>query len=347
MKLAVLYLTRGGQQLARVLAQRIADADIFSAASGLSELIEKNWTKYDGFVFIMAAGIVVRTIAPHIRDKRTDPAVVVVDEKGRFAISLLSGHLGGANDLAEQVADVLGGQAVITTASDTLGLTAIDTWAKKQGLIAENPETLTRASAVMVNTGRIRVYFTDKNYAGELPSDFLRTDETANANLIVSNQIVSANNIAWPSGAAVLRPENLVVGVGCNRGTPAKQIYEALLEALSKNNLSSLSIRNLASIDLKKDEPGLLELAEENGWKIRFYSKDELNKVPGISRSEAVLKATGAVAVAEPAALLSAEAKKLIVGKMKWKNVTIAIAQSKTDFKVTFKIISKTIFKAD
>jgi len=210
MKLAVLYLTRGGQQLARVLAQRIADADIFSAASGLSELIEKNWTKYDGFVFIMAAGIVVRTIAPHIRDKRTDPAVVVVDEKGRFAISLLSGHLGGANDLAEQVADVLGGQAVITTASDTLGLTAIDTWAKKQGLIAENPETLTRASAVMVNTGRIRVYFTDKNYAGELPSDFLRTDETANANLIVSNQIVSANNIAWPSGAAVLRPETLL-----------------------------------------------------------------------------------------------------------------------------------------
>ena len=303
MKVAILYLTRGGQQLAGMLAQRIASADVFPkilpAASGLSKLVEKNWKKYDGFVFIMAAGIVVRTIAPYIRDKKIDPAVVVVDEKGRFAVSLLSGHLGGANALAGQVADVLGGQAVITTASDTLGLTALDLWAKKQGLVAETPESLTKASAVMVNTGLIRVYF--PGYTGELPADFVLIDEAAGtddiADVIVSNQIVSSNGIAWPAGAAVLRPKNLVVGVGCNRGTSAKQIQKALFEALSEHNLSGLSIRNLASIDLKSNEPGLLELAEKNGWKICFYSKDELNMVPGVSRSEAVFKATGAVAV--------------------------------------------------
>lgn len=319
-RVACLGVSEGGQRLAGQIAAALGGI-VIPQRTNLGELMPQVWREYDGLVCVMAAGIVVRCIAPLVSDKERDPGVVVVDEAGAFAVSLLSGHLGGANDLARRVAAITGGQAVITTTSDVLGHTALDLWAREMGLAVEDRMALTHASATLVNSGSLRIY--SEIPVDSLPADFVAVHESESADCIVSHRVA-----AWPEGILVLRPRHLVVGIGCNRGTASEQIAAAVEEACAVHSLSPLAIRNLASIDVKADEAGLLAFAEERGLAIDFYSKDELNRVAGISPSEAVLRATGAQGVAEPAALLSSGAENLLVRKMKWKDVTIAIAQA-------------------
>ena len=316
--IACLAVSEGGQRLAGQIAAALGGT-LIPQRSGLGALMPALWQEYDGLVCVMAAGIVVRLLAPLVTDKHHDPAVVVVDEAGSFAVSLLSGHLGGANDLARRVAKVTGGQAVITTASDVLGHTALDLWAREQNLVAEERQALTRASARLVNNGVLRIF--SEVPVASLPTDFVSVAEPAAADCIVSHRLGP-----WPDGILMLRPRHLVVGIGCNRGTRCEQIAAALDEACRSNGLSQLAIRNLASIDVKADEAGLLAFAQERGLSIDFCSKDELNRVAGIRPSDAVLRATGAQAVAEPAALLSSTADNLLVRKMQWKDVTMAVA---------------------
>ena len=321
MRVAVLAVTDGGQQRATQIAASLKNAAVVPVETSLAQELPELWSQYDGFVCVMATGIVVRLIAPLLKDKKSDPCVVVVDEQGRFAISLLSGHLGGGNDLASQVADVTNGQAVITTASDVLGHTALDLWAREQGLAADDDPKLTAASAKLVNSGSLRV-FTDIDTL-PLPADFVIVADPVEADCVISNRLDLGTK-----SVLQLIPRNLVVGIGCNRGTVAADIETAFCEALSEHGLSVQAVRNLASIDLKNDEAGLLAFAESRKLRIDFYNKDQLNAVVGVSRSDTVLRATGAQGVSEPAALLSANSKKLLVRKMKWKDVTIAVAQA-------------------
>ncbi|MBI5141236.1 MAG: cobalamin biosynthesis protein [Nitrospirae bacterium] len=323
MSIAILHLTKGGALLAERLASAFPNSRVIHDEAPIAEAVKAVWGQYDGIVFIMAAGIVVRTIAPLLADKKTDPAVVVADEKGQFAVSLLSGHLGGANELARRVAGITGGTAVITTASDTLGLTALDLWAKANGLVPEPPEILTAASAILVNNGVIRVHAPGFETCS-LPPDILAVDNPDDADIVISNRI------DLPPGTLAFRPRNLVVGVGCNRGVPAADIELAIRETLANYMFSMHSVRNLATIDIKRDEAGIIECASRYGWDIHFFGPDRLNSVSGISPSPAAKRATGAAAVAEPAALLSAVADKILVGKTKWKkDVTIAIAEAR------------------
>lgn len=319
-RVACLAVTEGGQRLAGRIAAAIGGV-VIPGRSGMAGLIAALWREYDGLICVMATGIVVRCLAPLVADKQSDPAVVVVDEAGRYAVSLLSGHLGGGNDLARRVARVTGGQAVITTASDVLGHTALDLWAAAQNLVVEDRQALTRASARLVNHGLLRIF--SEVPVISLPMDFIVTPEPATADCIVSHRLGP-----WPEAALILRPRRLVAGIGCNRGASRDQIAAALAEACACHGLARSAIRNLASIDVKQDEAGLLAFAEGMGLSIVFYSKDQLNGVAGLSPSEAVLRATGAQGVAEPAALLSSAANNLIVRKMKWKDVTIAIAEA-------------------
>ncbi|MFZ5764478.1 MAG: cobalt-precorrin 5A hydrolase [Thermodesulfobacteriota bacterium] len=320
-RIAVCAVTKGGSQLARTLVGALAGAELLDCRAGIAVAVQRAWPVYDGFVCIMAAGIVVRTIAPLISDKRHDPAIVVCDERGRFAVSLLSGHVGGGNGLALRVAEITGGQAVITTASDVLGLTALDLWMRKTGLIAEQAADVTRLSAILVNRGRLRVFC--DTVVPELPQDLLEVADAGEADCIVSNRT------GWTrADALVLRPKNLVVGIGCNRGTAAADIGEALVATLEENQLSSFSLHSLATIDLKADEEGLLAAARGHGLPLVFFAKEELNRVEGVARSEAVFRATGAYAVAEPAALLAAgQGGRLIVPKRKYRDVTVAIVE--------------------
>ncbi len=316
-KLAILALTKGGKELAKRLAKSLTAETIHLGDKGIASVTQEIWHQYDGFIFIMAIGIVVRSIAPLLHNKKSDPGVVVVDETGRYAISLLSGHLGGANKLAEKIATSTNGQAVITTASDTLGLTPIDLWAKHNNLTLIKG-SFTTLSTQLVNSGQLNIW-TDID--GQLPSDFKLAAIANEADLIISNKIS-------PKGTAQLCPPNIFIGLGCNRGVKASEFMDSLAEICQANNLTREAVAGAASIDLKSDEVGLLEFCKQEALPISFYPASQLNTL-NTNRSEVVFKATGAYGVSEPAALLRAATNKLLCGKTKWTNVTIAIAERK------------------
>jgi len=320
MKIGIFAITDGGRKLAADLATKMPDTLLLPQEGGVAHTLAKHWQELNGFICIMATGIVVRGIAPLLQGKEHDPCVVVMDEKGRHAVSLLSGHLGGGNDLAHQVAALLGGEAVITTASDTLGLAPLDLWARGQDLVCESKEGMTQASAKLVNTGCLRIF--SEVAVASLPQGLVQVAGPELADIMVTSRLGDYGS------AVVFRPKNMVVGVGCNRGVPVTELRQACEELFAEQNLSQLSIRNLASIDLKQDEAGLLSFAAEQGWRLEFFSKEELNRVENVVVSEAALRNVGAIGVAEPAALLSAQSNDLLVGKRKWHNVTMAVARA-------------------
>jgi cobalt-precorrin 5A hydrolase len=274
----------------------------------------------------MATGIAVRTMSSLLEDKKTDPAVVLLDEKGSFVISLLSGHIGGANKLAKDIADGIGAVPVITTASDVQGKVALDMWAEAMGLYVEDFELLKKMSARIVNGKKVRVKVEGLSRKIKLPSRLVRAGTVREADIIISPKL-------YKKKALYFRPKVLCAGIGCNRGTTKKEIGEVLGSMFESAGLSLHSISTLASIDLKKDEKGLVGFARDKGLGIEFFDKDELNlavKKHNIRGSTVVKTATGAAAVAEPAALLSANriSRKfsVIIPKEKRGNVTLAIA---------------------
>jgi len=323
MKTAVIALTVGAKKLAQQIHEQLPDSFVDTRKMPVFEKIENLWGQgLDAIICIMATGIVVRAIGTLCSDKTKDPCVLVLDEKGQFVISLLSGHLGGGNQLAKILADKIGAQAVITTASDVTGHTALDLWAKKNSLVVNDSKKLTEKSAKLINTGEIQV-FTECRI-DNLPVDFklVRTPDTAD--IVISDKVFSE------SEALILRPCSLSVGLGCNRGTKKEDFDIAVNELCADNKLVPASIYSYASIDLKQDEQGMLEFAETKRLKIKFYTKEQLNSVENVSTSAVVFAATGAKGVAEPAALLVADtifgSGTLIVRKRKWKDVTAAVA---------------------
>ncbi|MBU1140380.1 MAG: cobalamin biosynthesis protein [Proteobacteria bacterium] len=322
MKTAVIALTRGGKELAEKICRLQPDCFLDSRDLPVFTKMADLWQEVDGLICIMAAGIAVRGLANLCQDKKKDPCVLVLDEKGRFVISLLSGHLGGGNRLATDIARVLGGQAVITTASDVTGHTALDLWAEKNSLLVESKMKLTAMSAKLVNEGQLQ-FFSEYEYKS-LPHDFQPVFTPEDADILVTDR-------DYPGcQALILRPCTLMVGLGCNRGTRREDFKTAVDELCQNEGLARNAIYGFASIDLKNDEQGLLDFAFAEGLSLRFYNKEQLNAVQGVSSSAAVLAATGAKGVAEPAAVLGAETDlgpgQLIVRKRKWKDVTAAVA---------------------
>jgi cobalamin biosynthesis protein CbiG len=324
-KTAIFYITKNGLKLARKIRQNFPEAELFKYDA---KLFADKWPTAKNIICIMATGIVVRAAAPLIKDKKIDPAVVVLDEKGRFAISLLSGHLGGANELAKKIAACLGTEAVITTASDVQGKIALDLWAKEKDLYVEGFEKLKKLSTKIVNGKRIKVKIDGGVNIAAMPEEFITDASIKEADAIISHRLIK-------SRALFLRPKSLCVGIGCNRGTSKEEIEKDLKDLFRKEKLAYHSIRGLASIDIKRDEEGLIEFARDNGFIIDFFTKDELNEAISayhIKGSEAVKAATGAAAVAEPAAILSAKKVcgniRLIKPKVKRGNVTLAIAEA-------------------
>jgi len=316
---AILHLTAGGAELACRLGEIVDAPEIFPCRGSLRQTMTTCWQNFDHLVCIMASGIVVRMIAPLLADKRMDPSVIVCDEQGRFAISLLSGHIGGGNALAKKIAEGLGGEAVITTASDVLGHTALDLWAEGLELVVADKAAFTRVMGKLVNQGRIALY--SEYPLPSVPGDIFIREDPGKADIVISCRTGICPD------AVLLHPGALVAGMGCNRNTPAHEMAQALAEACAEHGLALQSVRSLASIDLKRDEAGLLEFAETHGYPLDFFHRDQLNGVSGVSTSAAVLKATGAKGVAEPAAVLASGGGRLLVHKMKWKNVTVAIAE--------------------
>jgi len=314
---------------ALALAKRIAD---FSPGAEVwkfeSSLVAALWAKRRAFVFIMATGIVVRTIAPLLKDKKTDPAVIVLDEKAHHVISLVGGHLGGANELAREIASRLGTEPVITTASDVNNLPSIDLWAKNNGLVIETWDTLPRVAARLMNEESLRVY-SESDIA--LPLEFALEKDPRHADILITKKQSVEICGSCVKDQLYLRPRNLVVGIGCNSDTEASEIEDVVRTVLLEHNLSFLAIHLLATIDIKAAEPGVLEFAAKYGFPLRSFPARQLNAVRGIKKSEAVFQATGANAVAEPAALLASGSINPLVPKQKSGNVTVAVALEESE----------------
>ena len=268
-------------------------------------------------VFVGAAGIAVRAIAPHCQSKATDPAVVVLDECGRFAVPLLSGHLGGANDLACRLAAACGAVPVITTATDANGLFAVDEWAKKQNCaVWETPRIKLVSGALLA--GKTVRYASPWAIAGTPPAGVAEAEEPSGADFALT---------MTPQGNALhLIPRIGVLGVGCKRGTTAAQLEAAFAAFCADTNLAPVGITAAASIDLKQNEPGLLEFCRSHGWPVSFYSAAQLRAVPGtFSASRFVQGVTGVDNVCERAAVLASSGT-LLLPKYAHTGVTFAAA---------------------
>jgi len=338
-RLALWVLTQRGLGIARQLAEAMPRADVHAperlteAAHGrefdrLLPAVRECFHHYGAHVFVMSTGIVVRAIAPVIEKKSSDPAVVVLDEGGRFAVSLLSGHMGGANRLAERVAGATGAVPVITTATDTHGLPAIDSIAVAHGLRIENPEAIRHISIAVLESRPVSVIdpygFLDGMLA---PPHFQPGSPDEGPDTPVVH--VDDRSIPRPPAHLVLRPPVLVAGIGCNRHTPAGEIEELLRRVMQAHELAMGSLCLVASVDAKKDEVGLLRLAETLDLPTRFFSPSQLSQVSHVPNpSDMVEKHIGAKSVCEAAAILGAGNGQLIVPKQKTRNVTVAIGRT-------------------
>jgi cobalt-precorrin 5A hydrolase len=335
-KIAVWAITPNGAALADRLAAAFPNAAVFGSArlerlpksavrfGSLKEAVAVHYRRYGGHVFIMATGIVVRTLTGLLVHKTEDPAVVVVDDRGTFAVSLISGHIGGANRLAEQVAAVIGAQPVVTTATDVNGAAAIDLLAAEMGLTIENPSAIKTVNMALLTGSPVAVHDPLGLLAGCFPAAAAGGGAGAAARVWVDDRSEGA-----PPDALVLRPSSLVAGIGCNRNTEAAEIRELLFGTLEAAGLAVACLNCLASVDLKLDEPGLAALARELGLPLQFFSREAIgaveDEVP--TPSIAVANHIGVKSVCEAAAILASRGGSLIVPKRSSRNATVAVAR--------------------
>jgi cobalt-precorrin 5A hydrolase len=293
----------------------------------LKDEIKRQFNAHSQHIFIMATGIVVRGIAGHLVHKTRDPAVVVCDEAGRFAISLVSGHVGGANALARSVAAITGGQSVITTATDVNRVPAIDLIATESRLVIENPAAIKTVNMALIINAPIRVHDPYGKVIPHLPPSQVMPFEELGTEKDGAAVFVDHLHLDLPPHVLILRPGSLVAGMGCNRGTDGGEMRDLLEQTFSANHLCLSSLRCLASVDLKADEPGLLALAESLKIKITFFTRKQLNTVAQVPTPSAMVeKHIGVQSVCEAAALLATTQGRLIVPKQKTANVTLAVA---------------------
>ncbi|MEF2967350.1 cobalamin biosynthesis protein [Paenibacillus sp. M1] len=356
-KYAVVAITRNGIRLALKLGERLEDSEVYSYAKygdGLEqvegkhylfngpvkELLPSLFRRYEGVILMFSLGAAVRLIAPLLVGKATDPAVIVIDERGEHVISMLSGHLGGANRLTLRIAELLGSRPVITTASDGQGGFAVDLLGREFGWRADSFAPVKAVSAALVN-GEPLAFLQESGERNWLPAGARlpghvrccsEMEELSQfpitAAILVTDRLLAAEEEAvLPEHTVVYRPRSLVVGLGCNRGTSAEELEVVVKETLADLGLSLLSVRKAATAELKGDEAGLLSLCAKYGWELELFAAERLNTVTMDRPSEVVFRATGAYGVCEPAALLSSGAAGLLQRKRKSGNVTIAVSR--------------------
>lgn len=280
----------------------------------------------DAVIFVGACGIAVRSIAPHIQKKTKDPAVLVIDECGRFVISLLSGHLGGANALTLRAAKILGAEPVVTTATDLHQRFAVDVFAKKNGCEIFNMKAAKEVSAALL-AGKNVGFFSDFPWEGELPNGLVLCDGTEE-NLPETGVSVSVYENRKPFKETVsIVPPAVVLGMGCRKGKDTESVRLAAEKSLKEAEIYKEAVACLASIDIKKEEEALLSLSREWGIPFLTYTGEELLKVPGeFTPSSFVRSVTGVDNVCERSAVLGAK-KGILIQKKAGKNgVTTALA---------------------
>jgi cobalamin biosynthesis protein CbiG len=300
--------------------------------SRLGDLLLETFHSYEGHVFLTATGIAVRGIAPLLRGKATDPAVVVLDQRGEYAVSLLSGHLGGGNRLAREVAGLLGGRAVITTATDSLGLPSIEELAREADMGLSDLRAATPVNAALANGRPLQLFDPQERLglAEALDPGFPLRRVTAPEEIDPDHAAVWVDRHRAPEaaarGALVLHPRCLVAGIGCNRGTGSEEILGLLRAGLEELGLAEESLYCLVTTSAKRDEAGLLSAAEALGLPLDCLEAEELGSVAVPNPSETVSKHMGVASVCEAAALHRARTGNLLLTKRKSANATLALA---------------------
>ena len=338
MRLALTAFTRRGAALARRLARALTeDGHLCSLAcpARLSAALELREPPYeslgawagarfqdsDGLIFVGAAGIAVRAAAPYVRDKLTDPTVVSVDEAGQFVVPLLSGHVGGGNHLARRIAAITGGQAVISTATDVNGLFAVDQWAAERGMVIASRELAKAVSAALLE-GRPVGFCSE--FGHPCPPDLT---EGPGPELGVW---VTCKTGPEPYPRTLrLVPKCLILGIGCRRGTEMEAVAAAVAEAVE--GLDPAGVCQIATIDLKRDEPGLLAFCRTRELPLTCYTAAELAETPGtFTPSPFVAEATGVDNVCERAAVRAGGT--LLRPKRAKNGVTVAVAERRLEW---------------
>ncbi len=359
MRLAVVSFSDTGEALAKRIADGLEGREAPARHEEKASLCEvwtarcprdgslAAWTKVrfadaDGLVFIGAAGIAVRAIAPYVQSKATDPAVVVVDEGGCYAVSLLSGHLGGGNALTMMIAEAADAEPVITTATDVHGQFAVDDWARTQALTVFNKQMIKEVSAAVLK-GREVPVITRQPIGGTEPAGIREVREDPRPERSDDPAVALSVSMTGPAAkphTLVLIPHALCLGIGCRKGTSKDRIEEAWQAFRQKNHIFEEAVCEAATIDLKKDEPGLLAFCEAHGWPLRTYTAEQLLEAPaipgGYTPSAFVEKTTGVANVCERCAVFMAAEKgdeeqtpgeaRLLVRKTAHDGVTFAAA---------------------
>ena len=361
---AIVTITKHGAALGQQLHTVMPESDFFinakfaaDAPSGrpypttVMDLIADIFPRYDGLIFFISLGAVIRMLAKHLQDKKVDPAVVVVDDRAQFAIAVLSGHLGGANALTRQIGELMGCQPVITTASDVGGTIAVDLLGHEFGwtIDADSWRNVTKVSAAVVNEEPVGV-LQETGESGWWPADkplpknirlypdlaLLEESDSAAALLITDRALTlpsprgrggEGDAPGLLSKSVVYRPRSLSVGVGCTRGTSVEALREAVQRVLREHRLSPQSVLCLATAELKRTEEGISALARELRVPVEYFSQEQLNAAEGQESPSAAQRLLGIKSVSECAAVLAAHADRLVLPKQVVGMVTVAVAR--------------------
>ena len=357
MRIALIAVSRAGLEQAEKLLNLYPDAEIYAPPrlagqlslrrgqaaektfkpevkaleGGFSPAVEGLFRSCQLLVFVSAVAVAVRAVGPLLRGKSIDPAVVVVDDQGRYAVSLLSGHLGGANDYCSAIAAELGAEAVITTASDLRGITAFDHLARKHNWQIENLSDLKAISAALLEEGEVALYCEepfDHPLSGRIRivSDLDELAQPFAGRVIVSSR---ANPLPWPVPGPwiILRPRHIFAGVGCRRGITAPAVISELKRAFELSGLDFSCLAAIASGEFKADEEGLIDAARELGLPLLIYSLKEIAAALGDSeQSDFVESQVGVGAVAEPCARLAAGGGRVVLPTQRARGITVALA---------------------
>lgn len=319
MKTAVISFTSTGGKLNDIISG-ILSADSHKDAKNIYALTGKLMKEYDALIFIGAAGIAVRAISPYIKSKDIDSAVIVCDEMGKFVIPILSGHIGGANRLACKLAEKINAQPVITTATDINKVWAVDSWASDNGFYIENIKNIKYISSALLRKESVGLD-SDFKINGPLP-------ENISFGSFENGVVISPFLKKTFKNTLNVVPKCISLGIGCRKNTKLKSIEELF----EKSGICPQAVREISTVNIKKDETALKEFANKLGVPLNFYTAQELEMVEGdFSESEFVKKVAGVGNVCERAAAKSGG--KLIIKKMTGDGVTLAAAMDDMDIR--------------
>ena len=345
-KVSVLAITKNGISIGEKLKELFPNWNIFAPVKLSNENNDIVWysepttdkiielfKNSDALICLFSLGAVIRLIAPHLKDKKTDPAVIVIDDKTNFVISVLSGHIGGANELTQEISEKLNALPVITTAADVNKTIAVDLVGREFGWKIDDETTVTKISAHMVNAEPIGVFqqTNDQKWYKQLPKNVTIYDSleelkksNSKAHLIISDEIID-NELSQES--VIYRPQSLVIGIGLHWDTTKDTIKEGIEHCLKKFNLSSKSIAKLVSIKKPEDVQGLIDLGKEMQVPVEYVDREELAEIITPNPSTTVKAFEGTASVSEAAAIKVSKGE-LIVEKQKFPpNLTVAIAR--------------------